>query len=166
MNYFYGDASATIKRYLVEVGSPLVNHLFDSIPLDRLLLLTPGIGETLSVLVRRRNSGALTPAAYLQASGSLRAELVDAGQVRLLPAEDALVFASLPLIEQHSINSTDALVLRSALDLAAALRAGGDDLVLVAADQRLLRAAAQEGLAVFNPETDPLPGLEALLTAA
>ncbi len=48
------------------------------------------------------------------------------------------------------------MVLRSALDVAIELHnASEDKLVLVASDQRLLRAARDEGLLVFNPETDP-----------
>jgi predicted nucleic acid-binding protein len=166
MILFYCDASAAGKRYAPEVGSPLVNHLFDTVPHDRLVMLTQGLGETLSLLVRRRNSGALSAAAYQAASRSLRDELIVAGEVRLQPAEDALVFASLPLIERHSINATDALVLRSALDVAAELRPSGDDLVLLAADARLLRATAAEGLPVFNPEVDPQDRLDALIAAA
>jgi hypothetical protein len=43
------------------------------------------------------------------------------------------------------------------------LRARGDDLVLVASDQRLLRAAQVEGLLVFKPETQTTTDLDALL---
>ena len=58
------------------------------------------------------------------------------------------------LIETHSLNSVDAMVLRSALDIATELRNTGNKLVLVASDQRLLRAAQDEELLVFNPEVD------------
>jgi predicted nucleic acid-binding protein len=166
VNLFYCDASALGKRYAPEVGTPLVNHLFAMVPHNRLVMLTQGLGETLSILVRRKNAGLLAAAAYQQASQAMRDELIAAGQVQLLPAEDALVFTSLPLIEQHSINSTDALVLRSALDLAETLRPAGNELVLVASDARLLRAAGAEGLTVFNPETDSLERLDALLIAS
>ena len=142
MNLFYCDASALGKRYAPEVGTPLLNHLFGTVPHHRLVMLTQGLGETLSILVRRKNAGLLLAAAYHQVSQALRAELITAGQVRLQPSDDALVFTSLPLIEQHSINATDALVLRSALELADTLRPTGNDLVLVASDVRLLRAAA------------------------
>jgi hypothetical protein len=63
----------------------------------------------------------------------------------------------------HSINSTDALILKSALAIARRLRAAGDELVLVASDQRLLRAAQAEGLAIFDPETQDQAALAALL---
>ena len=54
----------------------------------------------------------------------------------------------------HSLNSVDALVLRSALDIDIELRPDSNRLVLVSSDQRLNRAAESEGLLVFNPETD------------
>ena len=53
---FYCDASALGKRYAPEVGTPLVNHLFAGVPHSRLVMLTQGLGETLSILVRRRNA--------------------------------------------------------------------------------------------------------------
>ena len=74
-----------------------------------------------------------------------------------------LVTTSFPLIVAHSINSTDALILKSALAIARKLRRAGDDLVLVASDQRLLRAAQAEGLTTFNPETQDQAALAALV---
>ena len=54
----------------------------------------------------------------------------------------------------ETITQRDALVLHSALDTATKLRSTDDRLVLVASDQRLLRAARAEGLQIFNPEAD------------
>ena len=68
------------------------------------------------------------------------------------------------LIEKHSINSVDAIVLRSALEVVIDLRDVGDDLVLVASDKRLLRAARVEGRSIFNPEIDSQQILAALIT--
>jgi hypothetical protein len=91
------------------------------------------------------------------------AEIIHAPNLRQLPADNALVLAALPLIQAHSINATDAVILRSAMGLAAHLRSGGDDIVLVAADHRLLRAAQAECVLTFNPETQTRPELDALL---
>lgn len=79
-------------------------------------------------------------------------------------ADNTLVTAALPLINTHSINATDAILLRSALDLAAYLRANGHDLMLVASDHRLLKAAQAEGLLALNPETHIEADLDALLS--
>ena len=57
-------------------------------------------------------------------------------------------------MQTYSLNSVNAIVLRSVLDVATELRGVGDTLVLVASDLRLLRAARAEGLQVFNPEMD------------
>ena len=54
-------------------------------------------------------------------------------------------------------------MLRSALETATELRRIDDTLVLVASDQRLLRAASNEGLLTFNPETDTEEMLKAWL---
>ena len=76
---------------------------------------------------------------------------------------NALVVSALAFIETHSLNATDAILLRSALDLAGELRSVGNDIVLMASDQRLLRAAKAEGLSTFNPETQSEADLNALL---
>jgi hypothetical protein len=73
---------------------------------------------------------------------------------------------SLALIEQHFVNSTDALVLASALDLTGTVRPAGHDVVLVASDVRLLNSAQAEGLTVFNPETDTTAQLDALIAVS
>ena len=95
----------------------------------------------------------------------LRAEILEAPHFPLRSVTDAVVRASLALIEIHSLNATDALILRSALDAAAELRARGDNLVLVASDNRLIAAAQAEGLLTFNPEAQDQADLDALLSA-
>lgn len=73
---------------------------------------------------------------------------------KTISVPDSLVWDSMRLIESYSLNSVDAMVLRSALDVATELHSIGDTLVLVASDQRLLRAARMEGLQIFNPKID------------
>lgn len=163
MRSFCLDASALAKRYAAEAGTPLMNHLFAQVPPSRMYLFNMGIAEVVSLLVRKKNAGALTAATCSQALIEVERELILSANLNRFAAEDALVTAALALIQKHSINSTDAIVLRSALDLAVPLRAAGDDLVLVASDQRLLRAAQAEGLVTFNPETQTQADLDALL---
>ena len=80
-----------------------------------------------------------------------------------MPISNRLATSAFSLIVAHSINSTDAIALKSALAIADQLRVGGDDLVLVASDQRLLRAAQAEALTTFNPETADHLSLAALI---
>lgn len=153
MHYFYWDASALAKRYAPEIGTPLVNSLFSKVPLDRMMCLSVGTGEVISVLVRKKNAGLITEAVFLQAMIDFRTEVISAVDFQLVGVEDALVFASHPFIEKYSLNATDALVLRSALDVAALKRQEGHEVVLLASDRRLLNAARMEGIRILDSET-------------
>ena len=74
-----------------------------------------------------------------------------------------LADAAIRHVDAHSVNSTDAALLQSALEISATLRTAGDDILVVASDLRLLRAASAEGLATYNPETQASAALDALL---
>jgi hypothetical protein len=76
---------------------------------------------------------------------------------------NSLVIAALIHIQKHSVNATDAIVLHAALGLAQYRRSRGDDLILVASDQRLLRAAQAEGLGTFDPEIQDQAALALLV---
>jgi predicted nucleic acid-binding protein len=165
VHFFYLDASALAKRYAPEVGTPLVNHLIVNVALDRMYVFNVGIAEVVSILVRKRNGGHLSAAAFKQAIIEFGAEFVSSSKVRTVVADNALVTAALPFIELHSLNATDAIVLRSAVDLGSGLHIAGNDLVLVASDQRILRAARAEGLTTFDPETQTQTVLDSLITS-
>src|SRR5262249_17168327 len=160
---FYVDASALGKRYVLEKGTPLVNHLFQHAPRNRLICLTLGTLEVVSILVRKVNTGLLLPAEFRTALTSLQNEVVLDLAVAKVTATDLLVSAAVPLVQKHFVNATDAVILRSALDLATQFRAAGGDLVLVTSDQRLLKAAQAEGLLTFDPETQSQTDLDTLL---
>jgi len=166
MLFFYVDASAVLKRYTVEAGTPVVNHLFEKAGPKRLVVLQIGIAEVVSILVRKKNDGRLTHGAYAQAVTEFSTEVVNEADLRKISIGGGDITAALPLIQTHSINATDGLVLQSALSLAAELRTGGHNLVLVTSDQRLLRAAPAEGLQTFNPETESETDLDVLLAAS
>lgn len=155
MHYFYFDASALAKRYTDEVGSDEIDFFFHNVPLECLSCLTIGAIEVFWICVRKQNDGRLTSHQFERSVTHLRHEVINnRSGFKTISVPDSLVWNSMDLIETHSLNSVDALVLRSALDIATELRSTDDRLVLVASDQRLLRAARAEGLQVFNPEID------------
>ena len=155
MYYFYFDASALAKRYIEEIGSDKIDFLFANVSLTHLQCLVIGAMEVFWICVRKKNDGRITADQFTQATGHLEFEVINTqSDFKTIPIPDSLVWDSMDLIETHSLNSVDAIVLRSALNVAAELRRAGDTLVLVASDQRLLRAARAEGLQVFNPEID------------
>jgi len=121
--YGYLDASALANRYVPEIGTREVNHLFARMPADRLVVLNVGAAEVVSLLVRKRNAGRITAAVFRQVMADFVAEIVVPAYPVKVPADDARVFAAFPLIDTHSLNAADAILLRSALDLAGELRA-------------------------------------------
>ena len=156
MRLFFLDGSALAKRYVAEPGTPLVDHLFNQVAPDRLVVLNVGFAEVVSVLVRRKNAGVLSDATFAQALLQLGREIIHAVNLRKVEATNSLVIGALSHVQTHSINATDAVALHAAPGLAHHLCGQGDDLVLIASDQRLLRAAQAEGLSTFNPESqDP-----------
>ena len=155
MYHFYFDASALAKRYTDEVGSDKIDFFFDNVPLERLSCLTLGAIEVFWICVRKRNDNRITSHQFERATTHLRHEVINnQSGFKTISVPDSLVWDSIRLIETHSLNSVDAMVLHSALDTATELRSTDDKLVLVASDQRLLRAAHAEGLQIFNPELD------------
>ncbi len=163
MNSFLLDANALVKRYASEVGTAVVDHLFANAARERLMCLMLGAAEVAAALARKRNGGAITVAAYSAAMTQLRSELIDVADFVKLPAGNAVVNASIPLLDKYAINATDALVLCLTLDVAAFLRGRGDDLVLVTSDHRLLNAAQTEGLLTFDPESGTEASMDVLL---
>ncbi len=114
-----------------------------------------GVVEVLWICVRKGNDSRITKNEFARAVTHLKSEVINRqSEFKTISIPDTLVLNSMCLIETHSLNSVDAMVLRSALDIATELRNTGNKLVLVASDQRLLRAAQTEGLLVFNPEVD------------
>jgi uncharacterized protein YyaL (SSP411 family) len=105
----------------------------------------------LGLWVRKRNSGALVAKTFSPAQSVLRAEIIDDADFGVLAVEFDDVLRGIDLIDQHNLNSADASILTSFLGFAAAQPAA-TACVLVAADQRLLRAAQAEGLRTLNPE--------------
>ena len=141
-----------------------MNHLFRQVARDDIMCLTLGTLEVISIFVRKKNASAVPHTAFNQAMTAFRSEVIDAANFTKISATDSLVNAAASLVDKHSLNATDAVILRSVLDLVIALRATGADLVLVTSDQRLLRAAQVEGVLTFNPETQTEGDLNALLS--
>ena len=163
MHSFYLDASALAKRHVPETGSLLVDEILDHVSADRLYILSIGVGEVVSVLVRKRNMGTIADAYFGQFLVDFESEIVRSAGIKKLPVSNRLATSSFVLIVAHAINATDAIILKSALAIAQKLRAGSNDLVLVASDQRLLRAAQAEGLTTFDPESQDHAALAPLL---
>lgn len=150
MALLFWDASGLAKRYVAESGSQIVNMVFAQAQ-PHVLASTPwGYAETYSILLRKMNGGILNQAAWGRAVNALQTEVVNSSTFGLFPLDEAIVFASVTQMRRHNLNATDAAILTLLLEYVH----GPDALpcLLIASDQRLLRAAEAEGLATLNPE--------------
>ncbi len=117
--------------------------------------------ESHAILLRKRNGRIISKALHDAARAQLRLEIINSLNFVLLAVETLDVLVGIDLTERHNINSTDAATLATFLRYR---QASGETCLLVAADKRLLRAAAAEGLATLNPET--MPAVEVALFLA
>ncbi len=76
-----------------------------------------GILEIISVLVRKQNDGRLLPKLYGQAMIELNQEIIENERFSIVSVNDDQILSALNLIAQHNINATDAVILRSCLNL-------------------------------------------------
>ncbi|MGH7598892.1 MAG: type II toxin-antitoxin system VapC family toxin [bacterium] len=163
MFLFYFDSSALAKGYVQEKGSTIVDHIIEQTKQEQWRVLMLGLLETISIFVRKKNSGTISSTLFQSTLRTFKEDFLDDSQVFKVEATNALCVAAAPLIQEHSINATDAVVLRSALDIAAYERKLSNELIIITADQRLVTAAKAEGLPVINPETATLAEIEKLL---
>jgi predicted nucleic acid-binding protein len=159
----YFDASALVKRYSEETGSSTVDEVFRYLPLSQITCSGLSVLEIASVLVRKRNDGRLSQKSFQQTMIEFKAELIAHAEFSTSPVDDMLLLSALDLIAKHNINATDAVILRSALNLQQILQRTEDRLMLWTADKRLARAAQSEGLTVFDPEVETISHLHQLL---
>ena len=164
MPLLFGDASALAKRFARERASGTVDALLEQTLTPDQATSACGYAETYSGLLRKHNDGRIDFPSFLAAVAALQAEVVDRGRFHFPPLDEAIVFASPLTMQRHNLNATDAAILTMLLDVVSNLPPG-DALVLVAADTRLLRGGAAEGLATLNPETVAAADVSALLAA-
>ncbi|MDZ7292520.1 MAG: type II toxin-antitoxin system VapC family toxin [candidate division KSB1 bacterium] len=163
MLFFYFDASALAKRYVKEKGSEIISRIFSAVEVMRMHALMIGLAVVVSIFVRKKNGGIISPALFRSSLALFRQEILENLHFKKFDVESILISRAIPLIEKHSINATDAVVLRSALDIKEFESERGNELVLVTSDMRLETAAKAEGLRIINPETIQLNEIETLL---
>ena len=131
----YFDTSAVIPLLVEESGSELAANLWSQA--DRILSARILYPECRAALAAARRSGRLSTGQLRRTVGEL-SNLVE--QLDHVEITEHLAYSAGELAEKHSLRGYDAV------HLAAAELAADEDLVLVAGDGELLRAAATIGL--------------------
>jgi predicted nucleic acid-binding protein len=151
VSHFYFDSSALVKRYNPEAGSEWVESLAgQTIILSEITLV-----EVAAALAAKHRAP----------NGITRKERDDVvalflshchAEYELIAVSRPLVDRAVTLTQRHRLRGYDAMQLATALAADEALVAAGlPHLTFVAADDDLLAAARDEGLAAENPDQHP-----------
>lgn len=161
MNYFYLDASAWVKRYHTEPGSDVINLLFQKAAKpQRIITSLWSLGETFAALHRNKNRFNVPEKEFNKIAFAF---LTDCGNLHLLPLSDDQLFKTLFLIRKHNLNSADAYHLSTILHFKETLDSFNHSIILISADERLIKATNNEDVYAFDPEHDPVLQLHSLL---
>jgi hypothetical protein len=154
MSPVYLDTSALLKRYVAEVGSGWVNALLADTAIPLFCISQLAVVEATCAFARRLRDGTLSPRMHAQVllafdyDCQCRYTLLDVVPVTI---ETACILAN-----KHPLRAYDAMHLATAWLLSQELlRAGGQPLTFVSADDILLGIAHVEGLQAENPNHHP-----------
>jgi predicted nucleic acid-binding protein len=150
----YLDASALVKRYLVETGSSWVETLCADEANNAIAIARFGLVETAAAFAAKRRGQFITDREYESALANL---LRDSGErYRLAPVGTAQIDSAIQLTRRQKLRGYDAIHLACALALNKPLLAYHlPALTFVSADGNLLTAAQSEGLVTENPNEHP-----------
>ena len=149
----YLDSSALVKRYLVETGTPWVQAWCDD-PAQTVAVAEIGLVEIAAAFAGKLRGAYITPTQYHSARTDLTTDAQN--EYALVTINRAVVDEAIQLTARHRLRGYDAVHLACALILNRALVIRLlPPLVLVSADDDLLKAAAAEGIATENPDLHP-----------
>jgi predicted nucleic acid-binding protein len=136
MKYF--DTSALIKRFIDESGSDAVDRLLDEDPLAATSKVA--YAEVHASLARRLRASDLSRTTFGTVSASFER---DWRMIRHVEVSDSVLYLTRELVRRNPLRGFDAIHLASAIRMRDQL---GEQIQFVAADARLLAAAASEDL--------------------
>lgn len=151
MTDYYLDASALVKRYADEPGSPWVRRITDT-PHGSVLLAEITMAEVAAALAaKHRTPGGINRE---QRDRALSLFLQDCDEKFLLvPVDRSVVDCAVALTQKHRLRGYDAVQLATALIAGETLKLQNfPSPVFVAGDDDLLKAAKAEDLSVCRPE--------------
>ena len=140
------DTSALVKIYISEPGSERTREAVARDEPKAASVLA--FAEMHATFARRRREELLLPAELEQIRGSFGDDWEKLTQI---PVGEAVLRLVPGLCERHPLRGADAVHLASAL----LLQQEGLEVIFACSDRNLLGAAAAEGLAIFDPASEP-----------
>jgi predicted nucleic acid-binding protein len=139
----YFDSSALVKRYVEEQGSDKVNALFEEKPIATASRLA--YPEILAAITRRHKAGDIETGAFERIKTAFQADWTCFVVIEI--HKEVIQFID-EVIAKHALKGAGSIHLSTALWLRKATKG---DIVFVASDLELLKAAKAENLRICNP---------------
>jgi len=154
MTTYYLDTSAAVKLYVSEVGSGWLQSLFvRSQPPGAITSHLLRV-EMWSAFARRLRERSVSSDDYAQMCNLFAEDRRNL--YRFVSINETSIQSACEYVERYPLRASDAIHLATALSInRLLLNARRQELVFLCADDRLLRAAAAEGLAADNPNDHP-----------
>jgi len=150
----YFDTSALLKRYVSEVGSAWIVGLCHTSTDNIISTVIITKAEASAALAAKLRNGGILAADYQIAQQSMFEDF--ATSYRLITVDLPLVDLASDLTKRQKLRGYDAIQLAAALTLNDILiEEEIDPLIFISADEDLLQAAVNEGLATDNPNLHP-----------
>jgi len=146
---FYFDTSAIVKRYRKEVGSEILDKMFERKELGFTISFWSILEFIVAFSTRIRREELSREALDAVVSRFLK-DVLD--RFAITSVNDELVASATPLATKHALPSADCLQLASAIHLKKALEPTKEELVLICSDKDLCKAAEEEGVEFIDPE--------------
>jgi len=149
MATFYFDTSAVVKRYHKELGTDVLDKIFE--------LKEHGFAASFWTLLEfivafstRKRRGQLSREAFNMTVSRFLRDVLE--RFTIISVNDEIVASAIPLAIRHALPSADCLQLAGAINLKRALQPAREKLVLLCSDKDLCKAAREEGIEYINPE--------------
>ncbi|MGA2731803.1 MAG: type II toxin-antitoxin system VapC family toxin [Syntrophobacteraceae bacterium] len=139
----YFDSSALVKRYIEEKGSDKVNALLEEKSVAATSRLT--YAEILAAITRRHKTGDIETPAFEKIKKAFKADWKSFTVVEM--RTEVFEFVD-TVIDRHALKGADSVHLSTALWLKQTMK---EDVIFVASDLELLKAAKAEKLSILNP---------------
>jgi len=146
---FYFDTSALVKRYHVEIGTDIIDKIFELEDPKFVISHWTVLEFTVALSAKVRRKELSKESFNVVVSRFLRDILDD---FTITSVNDELVALATPLTVKYSLPSSDCLQLACVLSLKSTLESVGEKPVLICSDMDLSRAAQREGIRSINPE--------------
>jgi len=151
MALYFFDASALVKRYVQERGSAWVREVTAGASGHLIHLSVLTVAELASALARRQREGSLSGQERERLFGAFLLDCASA--YLLLRIEEDVLEQAITLLNRHPLRTADAIQVATAVLLNHTLPVDQfGPVIIVSSDDRVLQAAAREGLPIENPE--------------